>query len=66
MDAAEQHRRWISDRFYDCPPEMHRNLGDLYISDPRFTATYDEIRVGMAQYVRDAFHANADRQEARS
>jgi DNA-binding transcriptional MerR regulator len=66
MDAAELHRRSIHDRFYDCPPPVHRNLGDLYISDPRFTATYDEIRQGMAQYVRDAIHANADRLESQA
>jgi DNA-binding transcriptional MerR regulator len=64
MDAAEAHRLNINDRFYDCPPQFHRNLADMYTSDPRFTATYDEIRPGMAQYVRDAIYANADRQEA--
>jgi DNA-binding transcriptional MerR regulator len=61
MDAAEAHRRQINDRFYECSQEFHRNLGDMYVSDPRFIATYDEIRPGMAQYVRDAIHANADR-----
>ncbi|WP_270887212.1 MerR family transcriptional regulator [Pedococcus sp. 5OH_020] len=64
MDAAELHRRHIDERFYDCPPEVHRGLGDLYVSDPRFTATYDELRPGMAYYVRDAIHANADRQDS--
>lgn len=64
MDAAEAHRLNIDDRFYDCPPPVHRNLADLYTSDPRFTATYDEIREGMAGYVRDAIYANADRQES--
>jgi DNA-binding transcriptional MerR regulator len=64
MDAAELHRRNIDDRFYACSPQFHRNLGDMYLSDPRFTATYDEIRPGMSQYVRDAIYANADRQEA--
>ena len=48
-------------RFYDCSYEFHRNLADMYVSDPRFTATYDDIRPGMAHYVRDAIHANADR-----
>ena len=43
--------------------EFHRNLADMYLADPRFTTTYDEIRPGLAQYVRDAIHANADRQE---
>jgi MerR family transcriptional regulator, thiopeptide resistance regulator len=62
MDAAELHRASMQ-RFYDCSYDMHRNLADMYISDPRFTATYDEIRPGMAHYVRDAIHANADRHQ---
>jgi DNA-binding transcriptional MerR regulator len=62
MDAAELHRASMQ-RFYDCSYEMHRGLADMYVSDPRFTATYDEIRPGMAHYVRDAIHANADRHQ---
>jgi hypothetical protein len=62
MDLAEAHRRHISQWFYDCPLEMHRGLGDMYVGDPRFTATYDAERPGLAQYIRDAIHANADRQ----
>ena len=42
---------------------MHTGLAHMYSSDTRFTATYDDIRPGMAQYVREAIHANADRQE---
>ena len=61
MDAAEQHRLHIHNRFYDLTPEFHRGLGDMYLADPRFTKTYEHIRPGMAQYVRDAIHANADR-----
>ncbi len=61
MDAAEQSRLHIDTWFYDITPEFHRNLGDMYIADPRFTKTYEDIMVGMAQYVRDAIHANADR-----
>jgi len=61
MDAAEQHRLHIHHRFYDLTPEFHRGLGDMYLADPRFTKTYEDIRPGMAQYVRDAIHGNADR-----
>jgi DNA-binding transcriptional MerR regulator len=61
MDAAEQSRRQIEKWFYDITPEFHRNLGDMYIADPRFTKTYEDTKPGMAQYVRDAIHANADR-----
>ncbi|MGI8652711.1 MAG: TipAS antibiotic-recognition domain-containing protein [Geodermatophilaceae bacterium] len=40
---------------------MHRNLGDMYVADERFTATYEKVAPGLAAYVRDAIHANADR-----
>jgi hypothetical protein len=61
MDIAEQHRLHIQRWFYDITPELHRNLGDRYLADPRFTKNYEGIRAGMAQYVRDAIHANAAR-----
>ncbi|MGG5259950.1 MerR family transcriptional regulator [Phycicoccus avicenniae] len=63
MDAAEAHRAQIERWFYDLDHAFHRNLGDMYVSDPRFTATYEEQAPGLAQYVRDAIHANADRHE---
>jgi MerR family transcriptional regulator, thiopeptide resistance regulator len=64
VDAAEAARRHIDERFYACPPAMHRGLADMYLADPRFTATYERLRPGLARYVHDAIHANADRQEA--
>ena len=64
MDAAEAARMSIHTRFYDCSPAFHRNLGDMYIADPRFTKTYEDIAPGLAAYVRDAIHANADRQDS--
>jgi MerR family transcriptional regulator, thiopeptide resistance regulator len=62
MDAAEAHRRQIDERFYQLGYPMHRGLADMYLADPRFTATYEAIQPGLAQYVHDAIHANADRQ----
>ena len=61
MGAAEQHRLHIQRWFFDLPPELHRSLGDRYITDPTFTKNYENIAPGLAQYVRDAIHANADR-----
>ena len=61
MDAAEAHRRHIDDSFYPCSHAMHRGLADMYLADPRFTAHYDDQAPGLAQYVHDAVHANADR-----
>lgn len=61
MDAAEDARLHIDRNFYPCSHEMHAGLGDMYVGDPRFTATYDEIEPGLAHYVRDAIIANGVR-----
>lgn len=62
MAAAERHRAGV-ERFYDCPPDVHRALADMYLTDHRFTRHYEDVRVGLAQYVHDAIHANADRHD---
>ena len=61
MDAAEAHRRLIGRWFYDLSHEMHGNLADMYVADPRFTATYEDIAPGLATYIAEAIHANAKR-----
>ncbi|MGI5291019.1 MerR family transcriptional regulator [Nonomuraea polychroma] len=61
MDLAERHRGHISRWFYDCTYDIHRCLGDVYVDDPRFTATYDALAPGLAGYLRQAIHANARR-----
>lgn len=61
MDIAEEHRANISRWFYDVPPDLHCGLADMYVADPRFTAHYDDLAPGLAQYVHDAIHANAER-----
>jgi len=61
MDLAEEHRLHLQRWFYDCPRAMHRGLGELYVSDPRFTANIDQLRPGLAQFMCDAFRANSGR-----
>jgi len=63
MDAAEAARQHMSRWYFDVCPAMHRNLGDMYVADPRFAQTYEDLAPGLAPYLRDAIHANADRQE---
>jgi len=61
MDGAEMHRRQIDDAFYACSYELHVGLAEMYIADPRFTATYEKIAPGLAQFLHDAIKANAAR-----
>lgn len=59
MAAAEAHRLAISTWYYDCSHDMHVELADMYLADPRFTAHYDAVTPGMAAYVHAAIYANA-------
>lgn len=61
---AERHRQHIERWFYDCPPEMHRGLGELYVADDRFAQHYESIAAGLAQYVSAAVRANAEHPSA--
>jgi DNA-binding transcriptional MerR regulator len=61
MDVAEEARLFIHRRFYPCSHGFHRNLAELYVSDPRFTRTYEDVAPGLATYVHDAIVANAER-----
>jgi DNA-binding transcriptional MerR regulator len=60
MDLAEQHRQQIV-QYYDCSYEMHRGLADMFVADERFTAYYERVAPGLARYLHDAIHANAER-----
>lgn len=59
---VERHRRSI-EQFYDVSPQLHRALGDMYVTDPRFTASYDDLEPGLAQWLREAIHAHAGRDD---
>ncbi len=52
-----QHRAHIDRWFYACSKEIHRGLGEMYVSDPRFTQNIDRRAAGLAQFMRDAILA---------
>jgi MerR family transcriptional regulator, thiopeptide resistance regulator len=56
---VERHRLQIDRWFYPCPVEMQVNLGEMYVADPRFTATYDRYQPGLARFLRDAIRVRA-------
>jgi hypothetical protein len=45
---------------------MHRALGEMGASDPRYASHYEKHAEGLAEYVRDAKVANADGRAALS
>ena len=64
MDLAERHRAHISRWYYDCTIEIHEGLGQMYVTDQRFTDTIDDSvdHPGLATYMSEAMTANALRQ----
>src|SRR5215203_6229958 len=61
MAAVEAHRGYISRWFYECSNEMHRGLTEMYVSDERFRSHYDTQTPGLAEFIRQAALANAER-----
>lgn len=66
MDAVEEHRRHIDRWFYDRSTGVPRGLAEICLADARFTEHYERREPGLAQYLADAIHTNADRQERRA
>jgi hypothetical protein len=60
VTLAEEHRQHLARWFYDCSHRLHCELGDMYVSDERFTEHYDAVAPGLAVFLRDAIHANTD------
>ncbi|KAA3636952.1 MAG: MerR family transcriptional regulator [Armatimonadetes bacterium] len=55
--AVDAHRTHISRWYYDCTPEIHAGLGEMYVQDPRFTANIDKAGDGLAAYMSAAIKA---------
>lgn len=53
QDLVARHRAQI-DVFWTPTAEAYRGLGQMYVDDKRFTATYDAVAPGLAVYLRDA------------
>ena len=55
--AVEDHRAHLSRWFYDCSPQLHRALGEMYVADPRFTRDIDRTAPGLARFLSEAIRA---------
>lgn len=57
QECVHEHWRQINDNFYVCGMDIYEGLADMYIADPRFTATYEKIAPGFAQNLHGAMKA---------
>ena len=52
--AINAWREHITQNYYQCTLEIFRGLGELYVSDPRFTKNIDQYRPGLAEFMHQA------------
>lgn len=62
QELIAQHHKGI-EYFYECSYEMYRGLGELYVTDPRFTAYYDKFRPGLAKWLQKAINYYCEEHE---
>jgi hypothetical protein len=51
---VKEFQQFITDNFYNCTQDILRGLGEMYISDERFTAYFDKYAERLAVFVNDA------------
>ena len=59
--AVGEYFAYINETFYTLEPEALRNLSDMWVQDERFARSYERIREGGAEFVRQAVHIWADK-----
>lgn len=58
--ACELHKQWLCCYYDKYNKNYHMGLAQMYVDDPRFTAHYDKIAVGCAEFLRDAVMVYCD------
>ncbi|HWI52652.1 MAG TPA: MerR family transcriptional regulator [Symbiobacteriaceae bacterium] len=65
QEWVRRHHEQINKWFYQCSLEIYRNLGIMYVEDPRFTENIDKYAPGLSVFLRDAMAAYCDRLEGK-
>ncbi len=51
---AEELQNYITQNFYECTDEMLKSLGELYVSDKRFSENIDKHAQNLSTFVKDS------------
>ena len=54
LAVVARNLQFINDNFYPCSLEIFSGLGNMYVSDERFTVFYDRVAPGLAAYYNEA------------
>ena len=59
--AVKEYFEYLNQYFYTCNLEFLKNLADGWVEDPRFSAVFEKIRTGGAEFAREAIHHFVDK-----
>jgi len=59
--AVGEYYAHMNKYFYTFELGFYRNLADMWVADERFAVNYERIRIGGAEFVRQAVHIYCDR-----
>lgn len=60
QELVYEYHQYINDSFYTCTKEVLKGLGQMYVADERFTANYDKVKEGLAQFIKEAIDIYVD------
>ena len=60
QELIRRHHELINAKFFTCPAEIYRQIGEGYVIDSRFTAFYERIRPGLAKFKSAAIRLYCD------
>mgnify|MGYP000616217074 CR=1 FL=1 len=61
QEEVAKYHSYIDNNFYSCSIEVFRGLGEMYVSDLRFSAYYEKIAEGLAVFFSHAIGIYCDR-----
>ena len=62
LEIVDRHYQYIS-QFYDLSFHMYRALGNMYVTDPRFTAYYEKCKPNLAMFMKEAIEMYCQKHE---
>lgn len=59
----EKWRNHISENYYNCTVEIFKGLGEMYVSDSRFTENINKVKKGLSEFLSNGIKIYCERKE---
>ena len=56
QEAVDMHRQWLNFYVDMYSSQYHRGLADMYVADARFKQHYEDLAIGLTEFLREAIY----------